>query len=104
MMLEKARFPTTTASFRKIRQGGMYYVDKTEMVWQLAHESQVVFLSRPRRFGKSMLLRTMASYLGGERELFEGLRLDQAPRAALRLQQADHRRGGHGEHRPPRGG
>ncbi|PIE83834.1 MAG: hypothetical protein CSA07_05450 [Bacteroidia bacterium] len=75
MAIEKGKFPTSTASFRNIRLDGMYYVDKTALAWRLADERKVVFLSRPRRFGKSMLLSTLASYFGGERELFEGLRL-----------------------------
>ncbi len=72
---EKAKFPTSVASFEKLRQRGMHYVDKTEMIWQLANTSEVAFLSRPRRFGKSMIIHTMKSYFEGKRELFEGLKL-----------------------------
>ncbi|PID90707.1 MAG: hypothetical protein CSA97_01505 [Bacteroidetes bacterium] len=75
MEVKKGKFPTTTASFKNIRTEGMYYVDKTAFVWQLVDERKIVFLSRPRRFGKSMLLNTVASYLEGRRELFEGLAL-----------------------------
>ncbi|PID90378.1 MAG: hypothetical protein CSA97_03235, partial [Bacteroidetes bacterium] len=75
MAIEKGKFPATTASFEKIRRREMYYVDKTALAWQLVNEREIVFLSRPRRFGKSMLLNTLACYLEGRRELFEGLAL-----------------------------
>ncbi|PID90785.1 MAG: hypothetical protein CSA97_01060 [Bacteroidetes bacterium] len=75
MAIEKGKFPNTTASFEKIREHEMYYVDKTAKLWQLANRSEVVFLSRPRRFGKSMLLDTIGCYLEGQKELFEGLKL-----------------------------
>ena len=51
------------------------YVDKTDLVWRLAHSSKYIFLSRPRRFGKSLLCSTLASYFRGERELFEGKKI-----------------------------
>ncbi|PID90688.1 MAG: hypothetical protein CSA97_01630 [Bacteroidetes bacterium] len=75
MAIELGKFPNTTASFEIIREEGMYYVDKTHLVWELVNQSRVVFLSRPRRFGKSMLLKTIACYLEGRQELFEGLKL-----------------------------
>ncbi len=75
MAVEKGKFPATTASFVKIRERGMYYVDKTHLLWQLVNTLDVVFLSRPRRFGKSMLLKTIGCYLEGQRELFEGLEI-----------------------------
>ncbi len=75
MAVEKGKFPNTTASFENIRRDGMYYVDKTHLVWQLANQSKVAFLSRPRRFGKSMLIKTIGCYLAGQKELFEGLKL-----------------------------
>ncbi len=75
MAMETGIFPTTTASFEKIREDVMHYVDKTDLVWQLANRCEVVFLSRPRRFGKSMFLDTVGCYLEGQKELFEGLRI-----------------------------
>ena len=51
------------------------YVDKTDLVWQLADYAKYVFLSRPRRFGKSLLTSTLESYFKGDRELFEGLKI-----------------------------
>jgi hypothetical protein len=50
-------------------------VDKTDLVWQLAHYAKFVFLSRPRRFGKSLLTSTLESYFQGKKELFEGLKI-----------------------------
>lgn len=51
------------------------YVDKTDLVWQMADYATFIFLSRPRRFGKSLLSSTLHSYFAGERELFEGLKI-----------------------------
>jgi len=62
-------------TFSRIRRESYVYVDKTDLVWQLAHYATYVFLSRPRRFGKSLLTSTLESYFRGERELFEGLKI-----------------------------
>jgi len=51
------------------------YVDKTDLVWQLAHYAKYIFLSRPRRFGKSLLTTTLESYFQGDKALFEGLKI-----------------------------
>ena len=59
--------------FERVRKDGRIYVDKTELVFRLTHESQFVFLSRPRRFGKSMLCSTLKYYFQGRKDLFEGL-------------------------------
>ena len=64
-----------TADFENIRTSGCVYVDKTEYVWNMAHIKAPVFLSRPRRFGKSLLTDTIACYFGGRRDLFEGLKI-----------------------------
>ena len=56
-------------------RGGYVYVDKTDLVWQLTRYAKFIFLSRPRRFGKSLLTSTLESYFLGERELFEGLKI-----------------------------
>ncbi|MDR3153148.1 MAG: AAA family ATPase [Deltaproteobacteria bacterium] len=61
--------------FPKIREAGLLYADKTEFVRKIVQAHGCVFLSRPRRFGKSLLLGAMAEALKGRRELFEGLRL-----------------------------
>ena len=69
------KYPVGIQTFSEIIQEDYVYVDKTESVWQLAHYAKYIFLSRPRRFGKSLLTTTLASYFRGERELFEGLKI-----------------------------
>ena len=69
------RYPIGIQTFSRIRREGYVYVDKTDLVWQLAHYATYVFLSRPRRFGKSLLTSTLESYFLGDRELFEGLKI-----------------------------
>lgn len=69
---------------------GYLYVDKTDLVWRLANYSKFVFLSRPRRFGKSLLSSTLESYFRGEKELFMGLKImelehDWTPYPTIRL-------------------
>ena len=61
------------ADFESIRQDGRIYVDKTNLIYKLIHESKFVFLSRPRRFGKSLLCSTLKYYFEGRKDLFEGL-------------------------------
>ncbi len=61
------------ADFERIREDGRIYVDKTELIYRLTHESSFVFLSRPRRFGKSLLCSTLKYYFQGRKDLFEGL-------------------------------
>ena len=71
------KLPIGIQTFEKIRRDGYLYVDKTEPVWQLASTSVPIFLSRPRRFGKSLLLSTFEAYFKGKKELFEGLAIEQ---------------------------
>lgn len=66
------KLPIGIQSFEEIRQGGYYYVDKTPFVKKLVDEGKYYFLSRPRRFGKSLFLDTLACAFEGKRELFEG--------------------------------
>ena len=66
-----------TADFERIRENGYVYVDKTEYVWRMVHVPAPVFLSRPRRFGKSLLTSTLECYFTGRKELFEGLRISE---------------------------
>lgn len=68
-------YPVDTDQFQKIREQGMVYVDKTDMVFDLANRYHYVFLARPRRFGKSLLCTTFKAYFKGHRELFEGLKI-----------------------------
>ena len=73
MATSKFRYPIGIQTFEKIREGGYLYADKTGYVYRLAQQFQFVFLSRPRRFGKSLLVSTLKSYFEGRRDLFEGL-------------------------------
>lgn len=69
------KYPIGIQTFSEIINEKYVYVDKTDLVWQLANSSKYIFLSRPRRFGKSLLSSTLASYFRGEKELFEGLKI-----------------------------
>ncbi len=70
--------PVGIQSFEKIRKGGYLYVDKTDIIWQLANRGKKYnYLSRPRRFGKSILVDTLEAYFLGKKELFEGLKIMQ---------------------------
>ena len=69
------KYPIGIQTFSEIIRGGYVYVDKTDLVWQLQNYAKYVFLSRPRRFGKSLLTSTLDSYFRGEKELFEGLKI-----------------------------
>lgn len=67
------KLPIGIQDFPSLREEGYLYVDKTRFVHKLATEGRVYFLSRPRRFGKSLLLSTLGAYFEGRKELFEGL-------------------------------
>ena len=72
------RLPVGIQSFEVIRKDGYLYVDKTDMIWRLANRGKKYnYLSRPRRFGKSVLVDTLESYFMGKKELFEGLKIMQ---------------------------
>ena len=70
------KYPIGIQTFEKIVKDGFVYVDKTDLVYSLVKEGQIYFLSRPRRFGKSLLLSTLRAYFEGKRELFKGLKVD----------------------------
>ena len=70
------KFPVDTSSFKSIREEGYIYVDKTKFVDMLSKTGTYYFLARPRRFGKSMFLKTLESYFKNERHLFKGLAID----------------------------
>ena len=69
------RYPISIQTFETIIDGNYVYVDKTDLVYSLAQE-HVCFLSRPRRFGKSLLLSTLDAYFSGRKELFKGLKME----------------------------
>ena len=72
------KLPVGIQSFEEIRKGGYLYVDKTDIIWQLANKGKTYnYLIRPRRFGKSVLVDTLEAYFMGKKELFEGLKIMQ---------------------------
>src|SRR5574344_2597723 len=76
-MSEKRYMPIGIQNFEKLRNDNCVYVDKTEYVWSLVRTSSPYFLSRPRRFGKSLLLSTLEAYFLGQKDLFKGLAIEQ---------------------------
>ena len=70
-------YPTGIQTFNKIRQDGYLYIDKTKYIYEITHPGQYVFLSRPRRFGKSLLMSTFDSYFRGRKDLFKGLAIEK---------------------------
>ena len=76
MTQTERRYPIGTQTFSKLRERGYVYVDKTDLIYRLAHIGTYAFLSRPRRFGKSLLVSTLRAYFEGRKELFEGLAIE----------------------------
>ena len=75
------RLPIGMQDFRDIIENGFVYVDKTMYIWQLVNASKSYFLSRPRRFGKSLFISTLYSFFSGEKELFKGLYIEEKENA-----------------------
>ena len=73
----KRNYPVGIQSFEKIRSGNYCYIDKTKLIYNLVKSGQYYFLSRPRRFGKSLLVSTLEAYFQGKKELFEGLAVEK---------------------------
>jgi len=71
------KFPIGIQNFESIINGSYVYVDKTALVYRLVTEGKIYFLSRPRRFGKSLLVSTLEAYFKGKKELFKGLAIDE---------------------------
>ncbi len=72
------RYPIGIQTFEKIREDGFVYVDKTDMIYSLANEGgNIYFLSRPRRFGKSLLISTLKCYFEGRKDFFKGLKIEK---------------------------
>ncbi|MCI5742696.1 ATP-binding protein [Phocaeicola faecicola] len=71
------KFPIGIQSFERIIQEGYIYVDKTDIIYDLTHNGSIYFLSRPRRFGKSLLVSTLENYYLGHKELFRGLAIER---------------------------
>ena len=74
------KYPIGIQNFEKIREGGYLYIDKTDMIYDLVKNGVYYFLSRPRRFGKSLLISTLETYFSGKREMFEGLKIAELER------------------------
>ncbi|MBR3712060.1 MAG: AAA family ATPase, partial [Bacteroidales bacterium] len=74
--MENRKYPVDTQTFSKIIEEGCVYIDKTDLVYKIANEYHYVFLSRPRRFGKSLLCSTLKEYFSGNKDLFKGLKID----------------------------
>ena len=70
-------YPIGIQNFEKLREGGYTYIDKTAQIYKLATSGTYYFLSRPRRFGKSLLISTMDAYFSGKKDLFKGLAMEQ---------------------------
>ena len=70
-------FPIGVQDFEKIRKNGYLYVDKTSLLYQLVKTGSYYFLSRPRRFGKSLLISTLEAYFRGKKDLFKGLAIEK---------------------------
>lgn len=73
--MSKFKYPVDTDQFQIIREQGLLYVDKTDLMFDLANRYRYVFLARPRRFGKSLLCNTFKAYFQGQKELFNGLKM-----------------------------
>ncbi|MBQ2077950.1 MAG: AAA family ATPase [Bacteroidales bacterium] len=73
--MERRRYPVDTQTFSNIVEGNYIYVDKTALVYRMAKDYRYVFLSRPRRFGKSLLCSTLKEYFEGNKEMFAGLQM-----------------------------
>ena len=71
------KYPIGIQDFESIINGGYVYVDKTALVYRLVTEGKIYFLSRPRRFGKSLLVSTLEAYFKGRKDLFKGLAIDE---------------------------
>ncbi|MDR3252775.1 MAG: AAA family ATPase, partial [Tannerella sp.] len=71
------KFPIGVQDYKVLREEGFFYVDKTPLIYKLVAEGRQYFLSRPRRFGKSLLLSTIAYYFEGRKELFDGLAIEK---------------------------
>ncbi|WP_455621982.1 ATP-binding protein [Parabacteroides sp.] len=69
-------YPIGIQNFESLRKDGYFYIDKTALIYQLVSTGRYYFLSRPRRFGKSLLISTLEAYFEGKKELFEGLAME----------------------------
>ena len=71
------KYPIGIQSFEQIVNDGYVYIDKTALIYNLVHSGKIYFLSRPRRFGKSLLVSTLKCYFEGKKDLFRGLSVEK---------------------------
>ncbi|MGI5066873.1 AAA family ATPase, partial [Treponema putidum] len=83
------KIPIGIQSFEKMRNDRYLYVDKTKYVYNLVRTSSPYFLSRPRRFGKSLFLSTLKAYFLGQKELFRGLYIEKAEEKRAEIEKTD---------------
>ena len=74
---DSMKYPIGVQNFESLRKDGYLYIDKTELIYKLVSGGRYYFLSRPRRFGKSLLISTLEAYFQGKKELFQGLAMEQ---------------------------
>lgn len=74
MFNQTRKYPVGIQTFSELRKGDYVYIDKTDLMWQMTR-TKYIFLSRPRRFGKSLLTTTLDSYFKGKKQYFEGLKI-----------------------------
>jgi len=77
IMSESVKYPVGVQDFEKVRTGGYLYIDKTVLIYKLVNSGSYYFISRPRRFGKSLLVSTLSAYFQGKKNLFEGLAIEK---------------------------
>ena len=75
MVTRRRNYPVGIQTFSEIIRGDYVYIDKTDLMWQMQHKRKYIFLSRPRRFGKSLLSSTLHSFFEGQKDLFKGLKV-----------------------------
>ena len=75
--MQQMKYPIGVQDFESLRKDGYLYVDKTHLVYDIVSKGRYYFLSRPRRFGKSLLISTLQAYYEGKRDLFQGLAIEQ---------------------------
>ena len=74
--MSSKNYPIGIQNFEKLRMEGYFYIDKTALIYKLVKTGSYYILSRPRRFGKSLLISTLEAYFQGRKELFKGLAID----------------------------
>ena len=75
-MEQPRKYPVDKQTFEKIINGKFVYIDKTDLVYKMTHDYRYVILTRPRRFGKSLLCSTLKEYFSGNKDWFKGLKID----------------------------